>query len=363
MSTQTAMSTPDPRGQAPGSHDPRDRLVREKYFTLRPKPLERYLWQQGLPQAAERVFWLHWEEGMRNRDWCSEVPLKRVATLCCIDTSTVTRAYQVLKGLGLIRRESAGRDPENPFQQATAITEVRIPRELLTELSRAPNRANVSRLGAARSAEAMMAAPTDPTAASAAPRAPEPLPSPRTAPTRATAAHPAPKHPSRQEIQAMWGRASATERSRFFTASRDGTTGLEFDPNTKLTPEDRGQLLAQLEQMARARHAPPPPVSAPAISSCAHPYAKPRHLSVLELARTRKRVGETVPAHEAAEVLRQVVWAAEEGALRRFDLPLAVNIALKKIREGAWTRPNRMPPNWMRPVTGERARSETCSAA
>ena len=82
------------------SHDPRDRLVREKYFSLRPKPLERYLWQQGLPQAAERVFWLHWEEGMRNRDWCSEVPLKRVAALCCIDTSTVTRAYQVLKGLG-----------------------------------------------------------------------------------------------------------------------------------------------------------------------------------------------------------------------------------------------------------------------
>ena len=130
MSTQSATTSNNL-----GSHDPRDRLVREKYFSLRPKPLERYLWQQGLPQAAERVFWLHWEEGMRNRDWCSEVPLKRVAALCCIDTSTVTRAYQVLKGLGLIRRESAGRDPENPFQQATAITEVRIPRELPIRVS------------------------------------------------------------------------------------------------------------------------------------------------------------------------------------------------------------------------------------
>src|ERR1019366_819217 len=121
------------------SHDPRDRLVREKYFSLRPKPLERWLWQQGLPQAAERVFWLHWEEGMRNRDWCSQVPLKRVASLCCIDPSTVPRAYQLLKTLSLIRREDPGRDPVNPFQQATAVTEVRIPRELLTELSRSPN--------------------------------------------------------------------------------------------------------------------------------------------------------------------------------------------------------------------------------
>jgi hypothetical protein len=54
-----------------------------------------------------------------------------------------------------------------------------------------------------------------------------------------------------------------------------------------------------------------------------------------------------------------VVWAVEEGALRRFEMPLAVNIALKKIREGAWSRPNRMPPNSARIA----ARAETCSAA
>ena len=350
MSTQTATT----------SHDPRDRLVREKYFTLRPKPLERYLWQQGVPQAAERVFWLHWEEGMRNRDWCSEVPLKRVAALCCIDTSTVTRAYQVLKGLGLIRRESAGRDPENPFQQATAITEVRIPRELLTELSRSPNRSNVSRLRPPESGEGVRTAPTEPVTTPTAPRAPN---GPESALTASTEPDKPSAYLSRQAIQAMWGRASATERSRYFTASHNGTTGLEFDPDTGLTPEDRGQLLAQLEQLARARHAPPKAPTGSLAIAHAPPYAKPRQLSVLELARTRKRIGESVPAHEAAEVLRQVVWATEEGALRRFDLPLAVNIALKKIREGAWTRPHRMPPNWMRLAMGEGARTETCSAA
>ena len=120
--------------------DPRTALVKEKYFSLRPKPLERWLWQQSLPQTAERVFWLHWEEGMRNGDWCSEIPLKRVARECCVDPSTVTRAYQLLKFRGLIRREDPGRDPDKPFCQATAITEVRLPREFITELGKSPNR-------------------------------------------------------------------------------------------------------------------------------------------------------------------------------------------------------------------------------
>jgi hypothetical protein len=126
--------------------NPRTRLVKEKYFSLRLKPLEHWLWQQGVSQAAERVFWLHWEEGMRAKDWCSQIPLRGVAQQCCIDSSTVTRAYQTLKSLGLIRREDPGRDPVNPFQQATAITEVLIPRALLAELHRSPNRRQINKL-------------------------------------------------------------------------------------------------------------------------------------------------------------------------------------------------------------------------
>src|SRR5271155_6127758 len=109
--------------------DVRTQLSQEKFFSLRPKPLERWIWERGIPQAAERVFWLHWEEGMRRGDWCSELALKAVARECCVDLSTVTRAYQVLKKLDLIRREDPGRDTRNPFQQAVAITEVRIPRD------------------------------------------------------------------------------------------------------------------------------------------------------------------------------------------------------------------------------------------
>lgn len=317
------------------ANDPRDRLVREKYFTLRPKPLERWLWQQGLPQAAERVFWLHWEEGQRSGDWCSEVPLKRVASLCCVDPSTVTRAYQVLKALGLIRRECAGRDPDNPFQQATAITEVRIPRELLVELARSPNRNYTPR---SKTESGGAGRPTSP-------------------PVSTPSAVKEPPRPTRQQTQALWAKLSAAERSRYFNASRDGLAALEFDPDTQLNPEERGRLLMQLQQLVEVRVQTPP--SNPSMQDPRKVYAGPRRLSALELARTRKRVSETVSGPHAVDVLRQVVWAVEEGALRRFEMPMAVNIALKKIREGSWTRPNRMPPNWSR--LG--ARVEACTAA
>ena len=123
------------------SHDPREVLVRRKYFSLRPQPLEQWIWKQGIAPSAERVFWLHWQEGMRSRDWCSSIPLKRVATLCALDISSVTRAYQLLAKLGLIRRQDPGRDPARPFERAVCVTEVRVPRELLQELGRYPDRA------------------------------------------------------------------------------------------------------------------------------------------------------------------------------------------------------------------------------
>jgi hypothetical protein len=316
-------------------HDPRSALVKTKYFSLHPKPLERWLWKQALPPAAERVFWLHWEAGMQNGDWCSEIPLKRVAFECCVDPSTVTRAYQLLKALELIRREDPGRDPNNPFQQATAITEVQLPRELVIELSKSPNRPTKSQVpGPAQTS----ASPVDP-----------PVP---TAPPKARF--------NREDSQAMWSRASAAERARYFAASRDRLTSLEFDANTQLTPEDRGEILCQLAQLAAAR-----PTASPSKPLSATPAPKgPRILSVLELARVRRQIQELVPNAAAPEVLRQVIWAVEQGALQRFSSDLAINIALKKIREGAWSKPHRMPPKWLpRQLKIERAQPEPCNAA
>jgi hypothetical protein len=333
------------------AHDPRTVLVREKYFTLRPKPLERWIWQQGLPQAAERVFWVHWEEGMRSGDWCSQLSLKRVAMLCCVDPSTVTRAYQVLRQHGLIRREDPGRDPANPFQQATAVTEVRVPRELLTELSRSPNR---PRRGAAgESGAAPMPshpAPTHPVAATETACAPTPVPAP-----------PRPAVLLRfKEFQRLLARLSASERERYQHAWMQKTGGMSFDPDSAINGEAQQQLQWHLYQIAQpaaeqGRSDPPPSSPTPRTPT----FIGPRRLSTLATARVHRKLSELLPTAEVESRLREVLWAVEEGALRRFDAPLAINIALKKLREGAWTRPNRMPPNWLRRL----ASPETCSAA
>jgi len=325
------------------TRDPRSVLVREKYFSLHPKPLERWLWQQSLPQAAERVFWLHWEEGMQRGDWCSELSLRQVARECCVDLSTVTRAYQVLKGSGLIRREDPGRDPANPFQQATAITEVRLPRALLVELGRFPDRPRRPDVGAEKPQSRFegQGAPL--------PDSPE---IPAQAP--AEAANTPMARLARAESAALMRKLSDRERSEFFLASRDRRSAMTFDERTALNPEQRGLVLGILAQISSSR---PAATTATPVARMVGP-AKPRRLSPLDAARLRRQILGLVPAADGAEFFRQVLWSVEEGALRRFDARLAANIALKKIREGAWTRPNRMPPNWLRG-----AAPETCSAA
>jgi hypothetical protein len=133
---------------------------------------------------------------------------------------------------------------------------------------------------------------------------------------------------------------------------------MPFDEHTALTPEERGTVLDLLTSISSET---PKPADKPTVALAAHApgaYARPRKLSPLEAARLRKSVLQLTPSGIGAEIFRQVLWSMEEGALRRFDPRLASNIALKKIREGAWSRPNRMPPNWMRS-----AEAEACSAA
>jgi len=313
--------------------DPRVTLMREKYFTMRPKPLERWVWQQGMPASAERVYWYHWDLGAQNGTWCSQVPLRVVARDCCLDPATVTRAYQLLKRLALVRREDPGRDPRNPFNQATSVTEVRVPRELVVGLSREPNRR------------------------ATAPAAPQE--SPDTTPALAPAAPvPAEGALGREESRAVFARLSAGERTRFAQASSHRRTSVEFDADTRLSPTERAHVLATLELLARARPAAttvPAATPGPRMSGF-------RRLSALDVLKLQKGIRTLASARgevPAGELVGQIVYAVEEGALAKFAVPLALNIALKKVREGLWSTPNRMPPDWGL----RRALPEVCSAA
>ncbi len=362
----TESSTTSYTERARDSRDPRVVLVREKYFSLRPKPLEQWLWRQNVPPSAERIFWLHWEEGMRSGDWCSQVPLKRVASLTCLDLSTVTRAYQVLIKLGLVRREDPGRDPSNPFQQATAVTEVRVPRELLIELDHHPSRP--ARNGSAtgpQAAQAPRSAPNASTGQGGAVAAPE-APESATAGTQAEVTAVAKPHDpfeglsGRERVRVIGelrAKFSAAELHQFDEAMRRHHARIAFDETTQLNAEERGRVLQILERMADHNVADARPAAAPSTSSQAP--TGPQRLSVFELARLRREVHAVTGRADAPEVVRQVTWSIEEGALRRFRTLHALHIALKKIREGAWTRPNRMPPHWMRAI----ASPETCRSA
>jgi hypothetical protein len=341
-------------------HDPRVTLATKKYFSMRPKPLERWLWQQGLPQAVERVFWFHWELGQKNQTWCSQVPIKTVARECCVDPSTVTRAYQVLKALKLIRRQDPPRDPNDPFRQLVALTEVLVPRDLVQNLGREPNRPN-------RSAQ-----PADQTTAHHATVLPEPTrrhdlaavgrpakpflaakpPSAASAPIPVSA-----PRITRTESTAIMAKLSETERARLYQASQRQIPHFEFDANSSLNQREREHVLNTLAATLRAVPTPTP------IPARAQTCPKPARLALLEQVRVRRELQQVVPKSQGpsciANLMRQILWSVEEGNLARFAPSHAVNIALKKIREGSWQTPHRMPPNW-----GEhRAAPETCRDA
>lgn len=313
-----------------GSLDPRSRLVRDKYFTLRPRPLERWLWAKRVPSSAERVFWLHWQEGMQRGDWCSEIPLRRVARDCHLDVSTVTRAYQLLAKLGCLRRTDPGRDPGNPFQQATALTEVRLPRELLTEIERHPTRNRATHA-----------------------RQPEPAEEGRavTAQPQPTAADLFPGLTGRARLRAiekLTDLMSPHERHTYQEALRLHRPDMAFDPNSKVPLESQTTIRQLLTSLANPHQTPVDP-SSPAASRLTP--NTPRKLTLFDLGHLRQKLQAASTPHEAPELLRQVVWSVEAGGLRRFDTKHAIHIAVKKVREGVWTRPHRMPPNWARSLS------------
>ena len=372
------------------AQDPRTRIAREKYFSVRPKPLERWLWSKNVPASAERVFWLHWQEGQQRGDWCSEIPLRRVANECYLDVSTVTRAYQCLTRLGCLRRTDPGRDPANPFQQATAITEVRIPAELLHTLHQYPNRRQPTEITqtaaeAGRAAETQIrpapdfrTKPTGPSATTPAsdPEANTPITSAISEAAISEAAQstppPLPTLNGRDRAKALadiTARLSPTERDAYHRALRLHLPTLAFDLNTQVTPENQALLQQTLTTLASDTPSQNSTMTTPPNHTHSpHPSTKPplRKLSLFHIARLRRDIQSATSSSAAPELLRQVVWSIEAGALRRFTPLHALNIALKKIRAGSWTRPHRMPPNWARSVsTALSATSppEACSAA
>ncbi len=316
--------------------DPRDVLVQDKFYTHLPDPLFDLIAEKRLPAAAILVLLTHLKAGAIRGDYCSEIPIEAVAARCRISTSTVTRAYQLLIRLGLLRRADPGRDTTRPHQQAVAVTEFRLPTGLLRELDRYPNR----RRPPASSAPPQVAAsaPTEP-ASSASTEPPTPN-APLTDPFAGLSGR------ARMAAQAaLLGCMSKAERARYDQAFSQHASTMAFDPDSALTDAQRSTVLQLLAILAR----PQPqaaPVRAPCLGSGGDSPRPSRRLSMLELARVRHGLQAARGLTDVDELCRQIVWSVEEGALLKFSALHAIHIALKKVREGSWTRPHRMPPNW-----------------
>lgn len=322
------------------AQDARRVLCERKYFGMRPQPLEQYLYAMKLSQCAERVFWLHWDAGYRRGDFTSEVPLSEVARRVKANTSSVTRAYQVLKRHGLIRRQDPGRDPSRPFCQATAVTEVLLPREALKDLLGSPDRLASAGHVDAHADHPPQTVANDQAASNDAPVAPQAhLDALRT------------KFSGRAS-EKVFAKLTVDERTELFSAQRLAQAGQlsAWQPaaNTKL---DADEVLWLQDFLTRyTNDAQQRPVAAAQPKNPAATKPGTRWISTFTLAYLRKQISKYVAGSEVDQRFREIVWAVEEGSLAKFEPRFAVNIAIKKLKEGVWTRPNRMPPNWRRAV-------------
>ena len=316
--------------------DPRDVLVQDKFYTHLPDPLFDVIAEKRLPAAAILVLLTHLKAGAIHGDHCSEIPLGAVAARCRISPSTVTRAYQLLIRLGLLRREDPGRDTARPHQQAVAVTEFRLPASLLGDLDRYPNRRRSPALSAPPVASD--SGPTGPASKGPAP-APDPI-APVTDPFAGLSGR------ERLVAQAnLLGHMSKAERTRYDHAFSHRDSIMEFDGDSALTAEQQASVLQLLAILARPQ-AQTAPTRAPCLAAAAESPRPRRRLSMIELARVRHGLQAARGLTDVDELCRQIVWSVEEGALLKFSALHAIHIALKKVREGTWTRPHRMPPNW-----------------
>jgi len=317
--------------------DPRDVLVQDKFYTHLPDPLFDMIAEKRLPAAAILVLLTHLKAGAIRGDHCSEIPIEAVAARCRISTSTVTRAYQLLIRLGLLRRADPGRDATRPHQQAVAVTEFRLPASLLGDLDRYPNRrrppASTAPPPSAASgpAEPASSAPTEPAAPNA----------------HLTDPFAGLSWRERMAAQgALLGRMSKAERARYDQAFSQHCPTMPFDADSALTDEQQRTVLQLLGILARPQPQPAP-VRSPCQATAADSPRPRRRLSMFELARLRHGLQAACGRTDIDELCRQIAWSVEEGALTKFSAQHAIHIALKKVREGVWTRPHRMPPNWV----------------
>jgi hypothetical protein len=156
---------------------------------------------------------------------------------------------------------------------------------------------------------------------------------------------------------------SSSEQRAYQEALRLHQGHMAFDEDSKVSRETKAAVLRVLAVMAAGTGVTEiAQADAPVRAGSGVREKGARRLSVFELSRLRRDIQRATSTAGAPELLRQVIWSIESGALRRFSTLHAVHIALKKIRLGTWTLPHRMPPQWA-PASCGLVGVETCRSA
>jgi hypothetical protein len=142
------------------------------------------------------------------------------------------------------------------------------------------------------------------------------------------------------------GHMSAAERARYDAAV--GALSLQAgvrwapDPDTALSVEEQSCLIRSLT--------PPPVPASVGPSSCKKPHAatqqlagvNARRMPELTLEYARRRLSALVDRQRLDSTLEEIRYSVEEGALSDLPFTHGVNVALKLIRSGTWSRPRQM---------------------
>jgi hypothetical protein len=327
--------------------DVRDFILRTKAYEVRPVCVTRYLRTLTLSAKHEAVYWELFRRAHRT-GWVARVSLATLAHEVVADESTVTRALARLLVLGLIRRQNPGRVPGDPLRQAVSLYEIVFPREMLTQLLAAPDRAVARHLEAVGPQLApAVNAPSEPAPPAASP--PPPAPS-----VEAPEADPMPELRRRYgglaAIQVgLKAKLSAAEVERLerhrHSALRGAAVPFEPDADTRLDAVELAFL--------RCRPAAAAPRAAPPVHA-----RRARVDSPLLLAELRAKVTAAVGPARAEVLFEEAVWSLTCGSFAREPCRAkAMHAIVKLIGQQRWSRPKRMPPNF------RAARPEPCRPA
>ncbi len=278
--------------------------------------------------------------GLRNRDWCSSVPISQVAARCLMDESTVTRAYRSLHDSACCGGPTPVATHEirstRPQQSRRYLFPVRWSRAF-TLCQSAPRRPPERR----RPSRHRHRQRHRPRPLLIQPKESKP-------------------HVSWKERRKKWrpGNPPCRRRSGAISEIRciERLPGMTFDAETTVSEDIRKAILAYLGALvaSSAAKAAPTPTAPPAASN------GPRKLTLFEPRPPEARLQKTASTSDVAELTRQVLWAVEQGALLKLpvsesperrpqeDPRRGFGLALTVCRP---TGPARLPP------------PETCGAA